>query len=118
MDSGLCSNTSSLQSGQIRHPNGVGVHVTPQKVKVKTDPLAESATESQLISATSNSHDHLHDGHSEAATNADLSQNFKYAQCAMWLHVYTCTLYMASLSHQIQMYMYRAVLTCSCGFGC
>ena len=70
------------------------MHGTPQKVKVKTDPLAESATESQLISATSNSHDHLHDGHSEAATNADLSQNFKYAECTMWLHVYTCTLYM------------------------
>ena len=90
MDSGLRSNASSLQSRQIRHPNGVGVHVTPQKA----DPLADSAAESQqtqFISATSNSHDHLHDGHSEAATaeeNADLSQNFEYAECAIWLHVH------------------------------
>ena len=69
----------------MRHPNGVGVHITPQKAEEKTDPLADSATESQqtqFMSTTSNSHDHLHDGHSEAATaeeNADLSQNFEYA---------------------------------------
>jgi hypothetical protein len=92
MDSGLCSDASSPQSGQIRHPNGVGVHVTPQKAKEKTDLLADSVAESQqtqLISATSNSHDHLHDGHSEAATakdNANLSQNFDFLSQQGLLH--------------------------------
>lgn len=62
-----------------RHPlpsNGVGVHVMPQAGK---ENVMFSTDEQQptCITATSNSHDHLHDGHSEASTADELSENFE-----------------------------------------
>lgn len=49
----------------------------PQAGKENVSTDEQHVEQPTCITATSNSHDHLHDGHSEASTADELSENFE-----------------------------------------